>query len=58
MSYNETTIKGETLPENPSAAAFGQEVLWVAGVVIGATIVISVTRRVGRKVLALKNRNK
>lgn len=46
------------MPENPSAAAFGQEVLWVAGVVIGATIVISVTRRVGRKVLALKNRDK
>ena len=47
------------MPENPSATAFGQEVLWVAGVVISAAIVVSVARKAGRKVVRkLKNRNK
>lgn len=46
------------MPENPSAANFGAEVAWTAGVVIGATIVIAVTKKVARKVVTLKNRNK
>ena len=46
------------MPENPTAAAFGAEVLWVAGVVLGATLVIAGTRKLGRKVVSLKNRNK
>lgn len=46
------------MPENPSAAAFGAEVIWVAGVVLTAGLVIAGTRKVGRKVIALKNRNK
>jgi hypothetical protein len=46
------------MPENPSATAFGAEVAWTAGVIIGATIVIVATKKVARKVIALKNRNK
>ena len=47
------------MPENHSATDFGQEVLWVAGVVIGATIVISVARKAGRKtVRTIKNLKK
>jgi hypothetical protein len=47
------------MPESPSATDFGQEVLWVAGVVIGATIVISVARKTGRMtVRKLKNLKK
>jgi hypothetical protein len=51
-------LRKEIMPENHSASDFGAEVLWVAGVVIAATIVVSVTRKAGRKVLALKNRSK
>lgn len=46
------------MPENPSAAAFGQEVMWSAGVVIGATVVVLATKKAAKKVIAFKNRNK
>jgi hypothetical protein len=38
------------MPENASATDFGTEVLWLAGVVIGATIVISATRMASRSI--------
>ena len=46
------------MPENPSASAFGAEVMWTAGVIIGATVVVVATKKVAKKVIALKNRNK
>jgi len=49
--------KGFIMPENPTASAFGAEVVWTAGVVLGATIIVIGVKKLGRKALSLKNRN-
>ena len=52
-------LRKEIMPVNASATDFGKEVLWVAGVFIGATIVITAANKAGRKVVRkLKNRKK
>ena len=52
-------LRKEINTEKSSATDFGKEVLWVAGVFIGATIVITAANKAGRKVVRkLKNRKK
>lgn len=46
------------MPENPSAASFGAEVMWTAGVVLTAGLVVVATRKIAKKAIAFKNRNK
>ena len=48
-------LRKEEMPENATAADFIVDVVWVVGVVIVATVALSATKKVSRKIRSFRS---